>query len=134
MSKYNRRLGRLLNNGNEAEESAHEKEEVESKPLYDIQCSGKVSSDAPKTKARTLDPPYEVRQIVNSLYDNLLGSWQRICVASHEAKLRLATFRSVGRGRHTTEGDRDTSRDFDLLFSTHECPGRWRQSRINVSN
>lgn len=116
---------------NTTKENTHETEEVELKPLYEVHCAEELSPDAPKT--RTLNPPYEVRQIVNKLYDNLVASWLKTCASSHEAKLRLATFRSVESGRHNTE-DRDTSRNFDLLFSTHDCPSRWKQSRISITD
>lgn len=138
ISRYNRRLIRLLEDPNASTSETAEIEEEQQDSVYGApraiptySAEGSESGIS-RINAATSDPPYEVRQIIDKLYNVLVSSWAKTCKLPHKAILRLATHRRQQNSESKKDEDADIARDFDLLFPTHGWPCLWKQTRIST--
>jgi hypothetical protein len=136
ISRYNRRLIRLLEDPNASTSETAEIEEEQQDSVYGARRA--YSAEGSKSgisgiNALTSDPPYEVRQIIDKLYNVLVSSWAKTCKLPHKAILRLATHRRQQQDSGSKKDeDADIARDFDLVFPTHGWPCLWKQTRIST--
>lgn len=137
ISRYNRRLIRLSEDPNASTSETAEIEEQQDSIYGPHRAIPAYSAEGSKSgisgiNAVTSDPPYEVRQIIDKLYNVLVSSWAKTCKLPHKAILRLATHRRQQNSGSKKHEDADIVRDFDLVFPTHGWPCLWKQTRIST--